>query len=379
MEYYSERDRELANKISIDMIQSQYENIFQTKPPELTEENPDEIERIRKLARRSLNSNFSINGFERNLLFTNQQGKFKEISWFTGIDSIADARSFALLDWDLDGTQDVVIKNVRKQLLEAYQNVSSLSNHRVAFRLIGTKSNRDAIGARLMAYTPDGVQMKQVRSAFGFVSQNQKEVYFGLGKHATLDRLEVFWPSGHKDVFTNVPTGGIVEIKEGDPTLQLEKFRLSMVLKKDPPLLLPEVDDTKKQVAPSFSKYDQKGQKIDSVSFFAQKPTVVIFLTAWCVTCKKDLRILEKSVNPSYQVLLVHVRTPEEPDLPFPEPQNLSVLGDDTTLYLKYHQNANMAFPVRFWVSQEGFILQKTLGGLEENTLDEEYLNYFSR
>ncbi|MEK7483397.1 MAG: CRTAC1 family protein, partial [Planctomycetota bacterium] len=169
--------------------------MFQQKAPELNEENPDEIERVRKLARRSLNSNFSINGFERNLFFLNQKGKFKESSAFTGIDSIADARSFAVMDWDLDGSQDVVIKNVRKQLLEAYQNVLPTSNHRVAFRLIGTKSNRDAIGARLMVQTPDGIQMKQMRSAFGFVSQNQREVYFGVGSHSVIDRLEVIWPS----------------------------------------------------------------------------------------------------------------------------------------------------------------------------------------
>ncbi|MEK7483705.1 MAG: hypothetical protein AABZ60_05155, partial [Planctomycetota bacterium] len=182
-----------------------------------------------------------------------------------------------------------------------------------------------------------------------------------------------------KEIFTGVPTDGFIEIKEGEQKFQFEKFHATRSLKEDPSILLPNLEKSQKQVAPAFSKYDQQGQKIESAPFFAQKPTVVIFMTSWCVTCKKDLQILQKTGAKPYQVLVVNVRTPEEPDIPFPDIQNISILPDDTTLYLKYHQNMNMAFPVRFWVSQEGSILQKTLGGLEENTLEEEYLSYFSR
>lgn len=361
------------------MIQSQYENVFQQKAPELKEDNPEQIERIRKLARRSINSNFSINGFERNLLFQNVNGKkFREVSAMSGIDSISDARSFSLIDWDLDGTQDVVIKNLKKQMLEAYQNIDPNKNHRVAFRLTGTKSNRDAIGARLLVHTPLGLQMKQVRSAFGFVSQNQREVYFGLGAHQTISKLEIVWPSGLKEEFSEIPSGGFIEIKEGEQKYHFVAFRPTVPLTEDPPLLIQETPEDQQKIAPEFSKFDQNGNKIDSATYFKEKPTVLIFMTSWCVTCKRDIKILNSLENRPYQVLLVHVRTPEEPPLDFPKIEKHSLIGDyDSMLYFKYFENANTGFPVRFWISPEGRILQKTLSGLEEMTLDQEYQAYF--
>jgi hypothetical protein len=88
-------------------------------------------------------------------------------------------------------------------------------NHRVEFRLSGTKSNRAAIGARVTVRAGKLVQFDEVRGGGSYLSQNDLRVHFGLGKAAMIDSMEVLWPSGVVEKFSGVAADRIYSLVEG--------------------------------------------------------------------------------------------------------------------------------------------------------------------
>ena len=88
-------------------------------------------------------------------------------------------------------------------------------NHWITVRVIGTKSNRSGIGARLKCVTGDHVQIDEVRSGGSHLSQNDLRIHFGLGTAAKVDRLEVQWPSGQIDVVRNLSVDRSIRVWEG--------------------------------------------------------------------------------------------------------------------------------------------------------------------
>jgi hypothetical protein len=87
----------------------------------------------------------------------------------------------------------------------------------VLFRLIGTKSNRLAIGARVRVITSKMTQIDEVRGGGSYNSTNDTRLHFGLGSEATINKLEVLWPSGLRQEFSEIQADAIYEIKEGEP------------------------------------------------------------------------------------------------------------------------------------------------------------------
>jgi len=88
------------------------------------------------------------------------------------------------------------------------------ANHWVAFRTIGTKSNRDGIGARIRVRAGGRTFIDEVRSGSSFDSNNDMRVHFGLGTAAKIDWVEVRWPSGLLEKFENVGVDGVRTLKE---------------------------------------------------------------------------------------------------------------------------------------------------------------------
>ena len=88
-------------------------------------------------------------------------------------------------------------------------------NHWIALRLIGTKSNRDGIGAKITVHAGDRDHVDEVRSGSSYISQNDLRVHFGLGAATHIDYVEVRWPSGLVERFENVPVDGIRALTEG--------------------------------------------------------------------------------------------------------------------------------------------------------------------
>src|SRR5262249_21215226 len=95
-------------------------------------------------------------------------------------------------------------------------NETANSNHRVLFRLIGTKSNRAAIGARVTVTTSSMTQIDEVRAGGSYNSTNDWRLHFGLGSDATMIKVEVSWPSGEKQEFHDLAADKIYEMKEGE-------------------------------------------------------------------------------------------------------------------------------------------------------------------
>ncbi len=161
----------------------------------------------------------TLSGFQRNSLFHNLGGVFKDEAKRHGVDSIEDGRGIAVADFDNDGRMDMFVTNSGKPPY-LWRNVQPTLNHWLQIELTGVKSNRDATGARVQVRAGDRSLISFVNGGNGFASQSTRRVHFGLGQATKVDRVEVTWPSGRKQVFDNVATDRILRLKEGDEALQ---------------------------------------------------------------------------------------------------------------------------------------------------------------
>jgi len=90
-----------------------------------------------------------------------------------------------------------------------------MANHRALFKLLGTKSNRLAIGARVTVRTGSLTQFSEVKGGSSYLSQNDLRQHFGLGNNNNMDEVTVRWPSGGSEVLKNVPADFIYTVVEG--------------------------------------------------------------------------------------------------------------------------------------------------------------------
>jgi hypothetical protein len=152
-------------------------------------------------------------------LFRNQ-GKltFDDVADKAGLNSGRpySRRGTAIGDINNDGQLDTVIFNVNSPP-SVFLNETKNSNHRVLFRLIGTKSNRGAIGVRVRITTSKMTQIDEVHAGGSYNSTNDTRLHFGLGSEATIEKIEVHWPSGLRQEFSEIPADAIYECKEGEP------------------------------------------------------------------------------------------------------------------------------------------------------------------
>jgi hypothetical protein len=95
------------------------------------------------------------------------------------------------------------------------RNDGGNANHWLTVLLIGTKSNRDGVGAALKLSSQGVTQYEQAKGGMGYMSASDPRIHFGLGKRTKIDSLEISWPSGHVDHLTNVPLDQIIAVKEG--------------------------------------------------------------------------------------------------------------------------------------------------------------------
>ncbi|HXK08186.1 MAG TPA: CRTAC1 family protein [Vicinamibacteria bacterium] len=125
-------------------------------------------------------------------------------------------RGGAFGDLDNDGRVDAVVSALDEGL-ELWRNVSPVPNHWLAVRTVGTKSNRDGIGAEIALTSPSGVRHSHVNTAVGYGGASDVRVHFGLGKDEKVTRLEVRWPSGARQILEDVAADRIVVVKEPAP------------------------------------------------------------------------------------------------------------------------------------------------------------------
>jgi hypothetical protein len=166
------------------------------------------------------------------LLYRNlRNGKFEDVSESagTGITKPVAARGCAFGDFDNDGDIDVVVNTVN-DYLQLLRCDSRKANHWIKVKLIGTKSNRSAIGARVTCVSTARDQSKQhrqideVRSGGGFLSQSELRLHFGLGGAEKVDVLEIRWPNGQTEILKDIDANQVVFIKEGAGIVRAERF-----------------------------------------------------------------------------------------------------------------------------------------------------------
>lgn len=164
---------------------------------------------------------------QRKVLYHNlQNGRFADVSGEAG-DAVLQpnaSRGAAFGDYDNDGDMDILINSVNgpPELLRADSNHQ---NNWIKIKSIGTKSNRDAIGARITCVTSDGSQIDEVRSGGSYYSQNDLRIHFGLGKNKSAKSIEIRWPSGRIDTFNDVAANQLVTVKEGSGIVRMASLK----------------------------------------------------------------------------------------------------------------------------------------------------------
>ena len=153
-------------------------------------------------------------------LFRNQRdGTFQDIAGTAGLTRAGVGRGCAYGDYDNDGDLDLLISNngtkdeySGARLLR--NDTQPLSNY-LRVKTVGVHSNRDGIGTNVRLTLADSVQQQMVRTGGSYCSQSEMTLTFGLGKNETITRMEILWPSGEIDQYTEIEANRLIKIVEG--------------------------------------------------------------------------------------------------------------------------------------------------------------------
>jgi hypothetical protein len=152
----------------------------------------------------------------RILYHNNGNGTFTDISASAGpgITTVSSSRGLAIGDLWNDGQQSAVVSNMNAAPSLLVNGIHN-PNHWIAIKTVGTKSNRDGIGARIRVKVGPRVLVDEVRSGSSYDSNNDMRVHFGLGVAPKVDWIEIRWPSGLIERFDNPAIDKIHSLKEG--------------------------------------------------------------------------------------------------------------------------------------------------------------------
>jgi enediyne biosynthesis protein E4 len=150
-----------------------------------------------------------------NTLFLNTgDGRFRDISAEAGLsEAVAVHRGCGVADFDGDGRTDIVVLTLGSRA-ELWRNETERAGGWLIVRPIGTTSNRDGIGARVLV----GDQVRTMSTASGYASSSHAGVHFGLGQATEPVRVTIEWPSGIRQVVENVRPNQVLQVREPDPS-----------------------------------------------------------------------------------------------------------------------------------------------------------------
>jgi len=150
------------------------------------------------------------------LLFRNHRdGTFEDVSSALASMPLQSRRGAAFGDINNDGNIDIVSLNVGEPP-SLLINHNESANHRVLFKLVGVKSNKTAIGARVTVKAGSLLQFSEVRGGASYLSQNDLRLHFGLAENSKMSEVTVRWPNGETEVLYDVPADFIYTIVEGE-------------------------------------------------------------------------------------------------------------------------------------------------------------------
>jgi tetratricopeptide (TPR) repeat protein/peroxiredoxin len=347
-----------------------------------------------------IRSDHTWSGFERNMFYANNRdGTFSDVSGVVGLDFVEDGRAFALADFNHDGRQEVFLKNRNGPQLRVLQNVRKDLPPSVAFRLRGTKSNRDAIGTAVTLECGSRKQTRRLQAGSGFLSQHSKEVFFGLGDAKGEIRASVRWPSGLVQDFRDLPTNHRIEIEEGSKDARFEAFDIQaskvgegVVPESQESETLPATVETWLLApisAPDCPVLDLSGQT-RAVAALRGKPVFLNFWATASANCLEDLKVLNRFhkrwLELGLQVLAVNVDEPRnvgklqafsrEHQLSFPVGQGSDdVAAIYNILYRSlFDRHRDMSLPTSFLLNDKGDIVK-----IYQGRFNPEHVEYDSR
>jgi len=152
--------------------------------------------------------------------------KFKEVGLESGpgFQARKVSRGLATADYDNDGDLEIAITNMNDSP-ELLRHTSKSPNHSILVKTIGTRSNRDGMGAVIKVVSGDLTQYDEVRSGGSYLSSSDLRLHFGLGSRTSIDRIEVLWPSGRRDAILHPPSDHLLVVKEGLGLIEAKPLR----------------------------------------------------------------------------------------------------------------------------------------------------------
>jgi hypothetical protein len=132
-------------------------------------------------------------------------------------------RGVAFADFDNSGYLDALVANNGDPPLLLHNSGAS-GNHFLNFKLVGTKSNHDAMGARVRVVTGTLAQIREIAGGGSYLSQSDLRAHFGIGKAIRAERVEVKWPSGQSQVFQDLEADKFYLVEESRAQIRLQHF-----------------------------------------------------------------------------------------------------------------------------------------------------------
>lgn len=156
------------------------------------------------------------------LLFENVRRRFRDVTARGGADLQVKrvGRGAAFGDYDNDGDLDVVVTNLGEKAL-LLENRGGNRNHWISLQLVGTRSSRDPIGARVQATIGGRTSTRHFTGGGSYLSSSDRRLHLGLGRESKVSRLEIRWPRGTVDLFTDVAGDKFYRVREGEGIVEL--------------------------------------------------------------------------------------------------------------------------------------------------------------
>jgi tetratricopeptide (TPR) repeat protein len=327
-----------------------------------------------------IRSDGTWSGYERNIFYANNRdGTFSDVSAVVGMDFVEDGRAFALADFDHDGRLEVFLKSRNAPQLRLMKNVMEELPPSIVFRLQGTKSNRDAIGASVTIETGGGRQTRMLQAGSGFLSQHSKDIFFGLGEAKAPIRASIRWPSGLVQELHDLPVNSRIWVEEGsEKPSRVEPFT-AQAIERGSPEGGRELDQLPTTVetwllapiaAPEFSLPDRSG-KIWTLADYRGKATLLNFSITKSAESQKELGTVQNSYSDwakkGLQVIAVNVDdSPNREARDFARDFSFPILraSDDIVaiyniLYRQlFDRHRDLSLPTSFLINSSGDIVK---------------------